>query len=116
MTDDTDQETITTPQGNEIPEPIIHFHVEPEDIDKLASKLERAEGAEPEEEPTDRLAAFVESLKRLESAAEDARKEIMEPALHDRVTVGESIGKTPQNPRPQRRRPGFFNRTATWHR
>lgn len=41
---------------------------------------------------TDDLAALVSACKRLEDAAEEARKDVYEPELDDRVSEGEQVG------------------------
>lgn len=63
-----------------------------DEIQTVARGLEEAEAYDPDAEDTESLAEIVAALNRLENAAEDARKEVFEDALDDRVDEGESIG------------------------
>lgn len=66
----------------------MDFDVTAEEIHKLASELESHEVATPESD--EEAAGFVTALKRLEKAAEEARKETFEPALAH-IESGDSI-------------------------
>ena len=63
-----------------------------DELEAHAADLEQAEGVDADAIPADRLAEIVGVLKRLESAAEDARKEVFEPVLKSHVDVDEEIG------------------------
>lgn len=64
-----------------------------ERINGLAQALEQAESADPETIDDEPLADIVHALKRVESAAEDARKDVFEDELDGRVDEGETIGQ-----------------------
>lgn len=75
----------------------MDFDISAEEIHQLAARLKDAEAfgtAEREagEAEDEVLAEYIASLKMLENAAEEARKEVFEPALDDRVDVGDSVG------------------------
>ena len=70
----------------------MHFGITVDEIETLAQGLENAEEFDPEDTDDETLAEFVAALKRLESAAEDARKDVFEEALDDRVDEGETVG------------------------
>lgn len=85
MTDD-DQKQQT------IPEPVLNFTTTPSKIQALANKLNQAEGYDTDTASPETLADYVDALKELESVAEQARKDVFEPALDDHIKVGESVG------------------------
>jgi len=66
--------------------------VTPEEIDGLAADLEAAEGMDVSQKTDERLADFAAALKRLQDAAETARKDVFEDELHERVETGERVG------------------------
>ena len=68
------------------------FTLEPAQIRDMASHLGEAEAFDAESADEEDLAEYVAALKRLENAAEDARKDVFEDELHDRVEDGESVG------------------------
>lgn len=70
----------------------MDFDIEPEDINELASGLEQAEAFDADAEDGEMLAEYAAALKRLSDAAEDARKDVFEDELDDRVSDGERVG------------------------
>lgn len=70
----------------------MDFQLSPDEIEVLVSDLESAESFDTDNATDHRLADYVAALKRLENAAEEARKDVFEPALDDRVDVGQSVG------------------------
>lgn len=89
MTDDTPQE-----RGIEQFDLTLgmQFDITPDEINELAHGLEQADVFDAEDADSETLAEFGAALKRLEDAAEDARKETFEDELADRVDDGESVG------------------------
>lgn len=63
----------------------------PTGINGLARKIEQAENEKLESAEDEYLARAVSALKRIENAAEEARKEIYEPELDERVNEGERV-------------------------
>lgn len=70
----------------------MDFDLSAEEIAQFADELREAEAVDFDEMGNHELAAYVDAIKRLEDAAEEARKEFFEPALDDRVGVGQGIG------------------------
>lgn len=70
----------------------MRFDVTAADVHSLAADIEDAEAAPTDGMDTQALAEWVDALKRLESAVEEARKEVFEPALDDHVEPGQSVG------------------------
>lgn len=70
----------------------MDFDATPDDIHGLAADLEEAEDFDADEADDETLAEFSAALKRLENAAEDARKETFEGELSGRVEDGETVG------------------------
>lgn len=68
------------------------FDVQPGEIHEIASTLEASETINPDDIERNRLAAYVEACKRVADAAEDARKDVFEPALAESTEVGEQVG------------------------
>jgi len=68
------------------------FDIEPEEIDDLATGLAEAEAFDADSATDEHLAEYAAALKRLGDAAEDARKEVFEAALSERVDDGEQVG------------------------
>lgn len=90
MSDGVDRDEAASGQFNL--EAGMDFDVTAADAHSLASDLEDAEAAPTDDTSTQALAEWVDSLKRLEDAAEAARKEVFETALDERVDTGESVG------------------------
>jgi hypothetical protein len=65
--------------------------LDPEKLHEVARELERVPDADLSSHADDYLGELVEAVKRLESAAEDARKEGYEEELSSRVDVGEVV-------------------------
>lgn len=84
MGDDTDQQTIPDPTAH------MDFDVDAGEVRSMANRLQHAEVFDGEDLDTDEIAKLVSALKELENAAEDARKEYIEPVLSERVAVGET--------------------------
>jgi len=63
-----------------------------EAITDLAADLEQAEAYPAEDQDAVTLAELSGALRRLEAAAENARKDIINDELNDRVAVGEQVG------------------------
>lgn len=70
----------------------MDFTLTPVDIHGLADELERAEAFDPDDADDEALADMVAACKRIEDAAETARKEVFEDALSERVDNGETVG------------------------
>lgn len=68
------------------------FEATVETLAEVARELELHDAANPDAMCDEDLADMVAALKHLENAAEEARKEVFEPALDDRVDVGQSVG------------------------
>lgn len=70
----------------------MSFDITPEQIDDLATGLSEADAFDAGAATDERLAEYAAALKRLSDAAEDARKEVFEDELGDRVEAGEQVG------------------------
>lgn len=70
----------------------MSFTLEAAQVRDMASHLEEAESYPAASADSDTLAEFVSALKRLENAAEEARKDVFEAELSDRVDEGETVG------------------------
>lgn len=70
----------------------MDFDIDPEDIDDLATGLAEAEAFDTDAADSETLAEYAAALKRLGDAAEDARKDVFEDALAERVEDGETVG------------------------
>jgi len=66
--------------------------VDPEKLEEVARELERVADTDLSCHGDEFLAEHVAALKRLENAAEAARKDGYEDELDDRVAPGESVG------------------------
>lgn len=70
----------------------MDFDATPGDIHGLAATLEEAEDFDAENADDETLAEYSAALKRLENAAEDARKEVFEDELNARTEVNQEVG------------------------
>lgn len=87
----------------EIPEPDTDlFDYHPTKLFEIAHKLNYAEDHPVDSHDSIELASYVEALKQIEKAAEEARKQVFEPKLDEYVEPGESIGNLTRRTRTQR--------------
>lgn len=70
----------------------VSFDTTVAEIEEVTRMLDAAHAADLDEMDDDHLGEFVGALKRLESKAEDIRKDVFEEALHERVDEGEQAG------------------------
>jgi len=95
MADDTqsNEQSSIDQSTSQPPDPIksMDFDVDAREIRLLANDLNDAEAVEADDLETEELAELVAAIKELENAAEDARKEHLEPILADRVPVGSRV-------------------------